>query len=302
MGDTIFFRILGTAAGGGLPQWNCACPNCAAARAGQLSPRLQAAAAFSPDGQTWYLVNATPDITAQLSATPALHPKQLRQTPIRGVVLTDGELDHVLGLVQLREGAGWALYATDSTSELLVGAFPALEIVGSYVADAAIIPLSLSEPHTFGEGDARVTMHVLETGTDLPRYAGTGERAGAVVALIFTTQRGKKLVYTPGVSHLGEALTKALQDADIILFDGTLYTDDELPTLGIGQASAADMGHIPMSGPAGSAAFLSALPAAVKRYVHINNTNPALNERSAARAELRAQGLELAEDGWEVEL
>ncbi len=226
----------------------------------------------------------------------------MRETPIRGVILTDGELDHVLGLLHLREGAGWTLYATDSTRELLVGAFPALTILNAYVADASLMPLSLSEPHHFGVGTAQVSMQVLETGTELPRYAGAGERAGAVVALVFTTTGGKKLVYAPGVSHLSETLKHALADADIILFDGTLYTDDELQTLNIGQATAADMGHVPMHGPEGTAAFLADLPAPIKRYVHINNTNPALDETSAARADLREFGLELAEDGWEVEL
>lgn len=267
-----------------------------------LSPRLQAAAAFSPDGNDWYLINATPDLTTQLARTPALHPQQVRETPIRGVILTDGELDHVLGLLHLREGAGWALYATDSTSKLLGEAFPALTVLNSYVADAALTPLSLSEPQYFGEGTRQVSMRVLETGTELPRYVGAGERAGAVVALIFTAASGKKLVYAPGVSRLSETLRHALEDADIILFDGTLYTDDELQTLNIGQATAADMGHVPMSGPDGSIVWLAQLSAPIKRYVHINNTNPALDETSAARRELRESGLELAEDGWEVEL
>lgn len=238
----------------------------------------------------------------QLARTPALHPKKVRETPIRGVVLTDGELDHVLGLLHLREGAGWTLYATESTRELLTGAFPALAVLNAYVADASVQALALGKPHLFGTGENQVGMQVLETGLDLPRYAGSGERTGAVVALIFTAASGKKLVYAPGVSALTEALKTALQDADIILFDGTLYTDDELQTLGIGTATAADMGHIPMSGPGGSAAFLAGFSAPVKRYVHINNTNPALNESSAARAHLRDKGLDLAEDGWEVGL
>lgn len=226
----------------------------------------------------------------------------MRDTPIKGVILTDGELDHVLGLLHLREGAGWTLYATDSTSELLLERFPALEILNAYVADTSVTPLRPGEPHVFGSGANAVTMDLLETGTELPRYADADERAGAVVALVFTTKSGKKLVYAPGVSKLTEALKTALQDADIILFDGTLYTDDELQTLHIGTATAADMGHVPMSGPDGTAAFLAHLPAPTKRYVHINNTNPALKETSAARAQLRELGLDLAEDGWEVEL
>lgn len=169
---------MGAAAGGGLPQWNCACPNCAAVRAGRLQPRLQAAA-FSPDGSAWYLVNATPDLSTQLLRTPVLHPRQRRETPIAGVVLTDGELDHVLGLLHLREGAGWNIFATGSTATLLHEAFPALSILSRYVADATVETLSFSRPHVFGEGAAQVTMRVLETGTDLPRYAGGEERAGA---------------------------------------------------------------------------------------------------------------------------
>lgn len=263
---------------------------------------MQAAAAFSPDGEAWYLINATPDLTTQLLRAPVLHPKSVRETPIAGVVLTDGELDHVLGLLHLREGAGWTLFATDSTAQLLGEAFPALSILNRYVADTAIETLSLSEPRFFGEGTSQVKMQVIETGTELPRYAGSGERARAVVALLFRTASGRELVYAPGVSRLTEELFRAFQGADIILFDGTLYTDDELPKLGVGRATAADMGHVPMSGPGGSAVWLAQLPAPTKRYVHLNNTNPALLETSPARAELRELGLELAEEPWEVEL
>lgn len=271
-------------------------------RSGELAPRLQAAAAFSPDGSDWYLINATPDLTAQLFQTPALHPKAVRDTPLAGVILTDGELDHVLGLLHLREGAGWTLYATDSTTQLLKGAFPALEILNRYVADTTVETLSLSEPRFFGEGNARVKLQVLETGTELPRYAGAGERAGAVVALLFETAQGRQLVYAPGVSRLSRDLFRSLQRAEVILFDGTLYSDDELQATGTGSATAKDMGHVPMGGPEGTAVWLAQLGAPTKHYVHLNNTNPALVETSAARAELRELGLELASEPWEVEL
>lgn len=271
-------------------------------RAGTLSPRLQAAAAFSPDGEAWYLINATPDLTTQLLQTPALHPKTVRDTPVAGVILTDGELDHVLGLLHLREGAGWTLFATDSTAQLLGEALPALSILNRYVADTAVETLSLSEPRFFGEGASRVKMQVIETGTELPRYAGASDRAGAVVALLFETAAGRQLAYAPGVSRLTRELFGALQQAEIILFDGTLYSDNELQTLGVGRATAADMGHVPMGGPEGTAVWLAQLPAPVKRYVHLNNTNPALLETSPARAELRELGLELADEPWEVEL
>ncbi len=226
----------------------------------------------------------------------------MRETPLAGVILTDGELDHVLGLLHLREGADWTLHATNSTAELLIGAFPALEILNAYVADTSITPLVHGKAHVFGEGPHAITMKVIETGRELPRYAGAGERAGAVIALSLSTAESKTLVYAPGVSTVTPELQEALQNADIILFDGTLYTDDELQTLRIGEATAADMGHLPMRGPGGSAALLANLPAGIKRYVHINNTNPALGETSAARAHLRELGLDLAEDGWEVEL
>ena len=208
----------------------------------------------------------------------------------------------MLGLLHLREGAGWTLYATDSTTQLLTEAFPALRILNRYVADAEIKLLSLSEPHVFGEGSSQVKMYAIETGTELPRYAGAGERTGAVVALLFETAAGRQLVYAPGVSRLTRALLSAFQKAEIILFDGTLYTDDELQTLRIGQATAADMGHVPMAGPEGTAVWLAQLPASIKHYVHLNNTNPVLSETSSARAELRELGLGIAEEPWEVEL
>lgn len=300
----MIFRVLGTAAGGGLPQWNCGCPTCTAARQGKIQPRLQASAAFSPEGKRWYIINATPDITTQLARTPALHPKSVRETPIKGVLLTDAELDHVLGLIHLREGANWDLYATASVAECLSKDFPALDVLNQYVAHTQVSTIALGQDLHFGEGDSAVRVRAVQTGDELPRYAGHKRADGAVIGLIFTTQQGKKLVYAPGVSFLDDTLAEAFTGADVILCDGTLYTNEELQTLGVGTATAADMGHVPMTGRTGkgSAAWLAKLGAGTTRYVHINNTNPALLPHSAEHQALLALGVDIAEEPWEVTL
>ncbi|TMJ09266.1 MAG: MBL fold metallo-hydrolase [Bacillati bacterium ANGP1] len=268
-------RLLGTAAGGGVPQWNCRCANCEAARQHRIAPMAHCSLAFSPDGSGWYLINATPDVTQQLARWPELHPTAgIRSTPVRGVILTDGELDHVLGLLHLREATRWTLYAPPAIIAMLEDGLRVLPALRRYV-DIAVRRLSWEDPLQLDEGASRVTLRLVATGRHLPRYLGSGdeERDGAGAGL---------------------------QDADVILFDGTFWSDDELPRLGIGPATATSMGHVPVSGPGGSALWLSTLSARAKLYVHINNTNPLLDPASTERAWVRGLGLEVAGDGWEM--
>jgi len=288
-------RVLGTSAGGGLPQWNCACPNCRAAREGRLGPRLQCALAFCDADAGWYLVNATPDVTHQMSRWPELHPRRgVRQAPVRGVLLTDGELDHVLGLLHLRESTPWTLYATPSVLRLLredLCLLPALERYNEVRAR----PLTASGMELPG-----VEVRIVETSRRRPRYArGGGE--GSVVALVLTDRTtGQSLVYAPGVAELSEPLRTVCVTASVVLFDGTFFTDDEPVRMGIASENARAMGHVPVSGRDGSACWLADLPTPYKLYVHLNNTNPLLDPDSQARAWIRELGLEVAEDGWEV--
>jgi pyrroloquinoline quinone biosynthesis protein B len=298
-------RLLGTAAGGGVPQWNCRCPNCVAARRNLIAPLSQCSLAFSPTGQRWYLVNATPDVTRQLARWEELHPQSgVRSTPIAGVILTDGELDHILGLLHLREASRWTLYATPVVARMLMDDLRLMPALRRY-AEIRVHELSLDVPLYLDDASSRVEVRLVETGRHLPRYLGgtPGTVAGAVVGLILTDRSsGKRAVYAPCVGELSETLRDHFGEADVIFFDGTFWSDDELRQLGISTETATDMGHIPVSGPKGSALWLSKLSAHTKLYVHINNTNRLLDPASDGRAWIRALGLEVATDGWALTL
>jgi pyrroloquinoline quinone biosynthesis protein B len=304
-------RLLGTAAGGGLPQWNCRCANCQAARRAALTepsaiaPLAQCSLAVSPDGVGWYLVNAPPDVTHQLARWPEFQPdSSIRSSPIRGVILTDGELDHILGLLHLREAARWTLYATPAVTAMLEDGLRVLPALRRY-ADVQVHPLSLGDALRLGDADAGVELRLVETGRRLPRYLGCDEyaRDGSVVGAILTDRgSGKRVVHAPCVGLLSDVLRERLEGADVIFFDGTFWTDDELRSLGIGADTALQMGHVPVSGPEGSALWLSKLSAGIKLYVHLNNTNPLLDPSSQERAWVRTLGLEVAPDGWRSDL
>lgn len=303
-GEIIQVRILGTAAGGGLPQWNCRCRYCEATRRGLLEPRLQASLAVSPGGDDWYLVNATPDVTTQMLHAAQLYPRRgTRHTPVQGILLTDAEFDHTLGLLHLREGQSWTLFATEGALASLEEGFDVLPSLQRY-ADIEVARVDLDTPRTLGEGDACVRVRWLETGRDAPLYTGKAEPVpGAVTALVLEDARsGGSLVYAPGVGAIGETLAEACRRADVVLFDGTFWTGDELIPVSGSRRDAHDMGHLPMDGEAGSARFLAELSAGTKRYVHINNTNPVLDPTSWQRQRLRELGLDVAEDGEEWEL
>jgi pyrroloquinoline quinone biosynthesis protein B len=276
-------RLLGTAAGGGVPQWNCRFTNCQAARQGLIAPRASCSLAFSPGGVSWYLINATPEVSQQIARWPELQPPSgIRSTPLHGVLLTDGELDHVLGLLELRQDARWTLYATTPVTQLLEEDLRVLPALRRY-AGVQGRELSLEEALYLGDGTSQVEVRVVETGRRLPRYLGVAERAsaGAVVAVVLTDlATGKRAVYAPGVGRLSDALAQECRGADVIFFDGTFWTEDELRRLGITNDRAADMGHVPVSGPDGSARWLAEVAAHAKLYVHINNTNPLLDPAS----------------------
>lgn len=290
-------RVLGTSAGGGLPQWNCTCPNCRAAREGRLVPRLQCALAFCDADARWYLVNATPDVAHQMRRYAELHPRgEIREAPVRGVFLTDGELDHVLGLWHLREGTPWTLYATPTVLRLLRKDLRLLPALARY-NEVQVHPLTPSGMELPG-----VKVWTVETSRRGPRYARSGGK-GSVIALVLEDRAtGRSLVYAPGVAELSEPLRTVCRAAWVVLFDGTFFHDDEPVRMGIASESARAMGHVPVSGSDGSAHWLAALPAPHKLYVHLNNTNPLLDPASEARAWIRSLGLEVAEDGWEVVL
>lgn len=285
------FQLLGTAAGGGLPQWNCGCRNCELVRAGELPPRTQSSAAFTPDGERWYLIDASPDVAWHMAS---LDPPRGRRTPLAGVLLTDAEFDHTLGLLQLREGSAWELHATPGVHAILEDQFPVRRLLERY---AQITPVTAAPGEVVRFGPVEVTWVALDDHT--PRYHhGRRPQAGATCALVLRGPR-RTVVYAPSLSTLDGPVREVLKGADVLLIDGTFYHPDELPRLGLGVGTAASMGHLAMCQ---SARTLAGLGATTKLYTHLNNTNPAIDPASPERAWVRAHGLDVAEDGWTIGL
>jgi pyrroloquinoline quinone biosynthesis protein B len=293
--------VLGSAAGGGIPQWNCSCPVCRLARAGdaRVLPRTQASLAISADGARWTLLNASPDLRAQIAATPALHPNGLRGSPIEAVVLTGAEIDQVAGLLHLRETHPFSLHGTAAVLDILAknSLFDALaggtvarqvvrpgvsfELPGGLAAQAFPVPgkvplyLESGEPKMFGDNGPNIGIEVRASGV--------------------------RFVFIPGAAQVTLAMQERMQAADVVLFDGTLYHDDEMVVAGVGTKSGLRMGHMPIDGEEGSLAALARIYAR-RIYIHLNNTNPVLIEDSPERKRVQAAGFEIAYDGMEIVL
>ncbi|MFB9274391.1 pyrroloquinoline quinone biosynthesis protein PqqB [Cohnella cellulosilytica] len=301
----MIIRVLGSAAGGGYPQWNCACPNCERARSGDRDVRARRSdsLAVSPDGQRWALLNASPDVCLQTEAYGPLRPgPSLRGSPIQAVLLTDAELDHTTGLLQLRQSTSLDIYAPPPVLLALTDVFPLRRIVEPY-ADFRWREASPEESFPLFGGELSVCPFIL--GDKPPRYAAgrSQEREAWVVGYRLTDRTtGGVAVYAPGIEMWSRALERRLEGADCLFLDGTFWRGDELRTLGVSELDAADMGHLPVAGPNGSAARLVRMPARRKIYIHVNNTNPMLDERSPERRSLTELGIEVAVDGMEMEV
>ena len=295
--------ILGSAAGGGVPQWNCRCPICAMAWAGdrRVLPRTQSSLAVSPDGERWLLVNASPDIRQQLFATPALHPRRsLRHSPVEAVLLTNGDVDHVAGLLTLREGQPFRLHATRS----ILDSIAANRVFDVMAADVvARSEVALDEPFWPVPG-LSVTLFAVPGKVPLWLEDGTPEigaetetTVGAMIAA-----NGRRLAYVPGCARVTDGLKRRLSGVDALLFDGTVLADDDLIRAGVGTKTGWRMGHVPMMGEGGAIAALADVDLGRRIFVHINNTNPVLVEASPARREVEAAGWTVAHDGLTLSL
>jgi len=293
--------VLGSAAGGGFPQWNCRCGVCRLAWDGdpRVTPRTQASLAVSADGERWTLLNAAPDLRAQLAATPALHPRTLRGSPIEAVALTGGEIDQTAGLLSLRERQPFALFGTRDTLAALDGnpMFGALaaDVVTRHAVAPGVpfgLPGGLSAELFTAPGKVPLYLEkgAVETSVESGVNVGVEIRSG-----------GAALMFVPGAAAITPALRDRLVRADVILFDGTLFTDDEMIKSGTGEKTGRRMGHIPIGGADGSLAALKGLG---KRriYIHINNTNPILVDGSPERRRVEDAGFEVAADGLEIRL
>jgi pyrroloquinoline quinone biosynthesis protein B len=301
-------RVLGAAAGGGFPQWNCNCRNCDGVRRGTIraQPRTQSSICVSPDGVNWVLFNASPDVLTQIKAFPVLQPgRAIRDTGIRAIVLVDGQIDHTTGLLMLREGRPLEVWCTDMVHEDLTTGNPLFHILGHYAGvNRHRLPIEPGNDFAIdGIEHLRFTSVALKS--KAPPYSPHRENPhdGDNVGLRITdTRSGRSLFYAPGLGELEPHLEPLLAQADAVMVDGTFWTDDEMMRLGISKKRARDIGHLPQSGDGGMIAVLRPLRARRKILIHINNTNPILDEDSPERAQLAQAGIEVAYDGMEIEL
>ena len=302
--------VLGSAAGGGFPQWNCNCRNCSGVRSGSLraKPRTQSSIFVRADaGADGVLFNASPDILEQIRSHPDLQPgRQLRDTAIAGVVLMDGQIDHATGLFMLRErSSALPLWCTDPVAEDLTQGNPVLRVLDHYC------------------GVQRHTIALEGAAFNVPGVPGLGFRALALASkaapysphrdapvpgdnigmLITDKIRGRSVFYAPGLGEITPALFDTMCGADAVLVDGTFWTDDEMPRLGLSRKTARDIGHLPQSGPGGMIEWLDRLPGSTRKLlIHVNNTNPILDEDSDERATLTRHGIEVCEDRMTIRL
>jgi len=300
--------VLGSAAGGGFPQWNCNCRNCAGVRAGTIKAkaRTQSSIFVAPDdGADGVLFNASPDVLQQIRSTPALQPaRAVRDSAIAAVVLMDGQVDHATGLFMLRERRSpLPLWCTDPVAEDLTQGNPILRVLGHYCGvDRHAIALDGSAFEV--PGIAHIEFRALPLDSKAAPYSPHRERpvAGDNIGMLMRDRAsGRSVFYAPGLGQITPAVFDAMAGADCVLVDGTFWTDDEMPRLGLSAKTARDIGHLPQSGPGGMLEWLARLPATTRRLlIHINNTNPILDEDSPERAELARAGVEVCEDGMQI--
>ena len=296
----MWLRVLGSAAGGGFPQWNCACPGCRAVREGSrpCRPRTQSSVAVSADRRRWFLLNASPDVRTQIESFPAMHPRGDRATPLEAVLLTDAELDHTLGLLLLREGRGVDLHATEAVRDTLANGTALLRTLEAYCPVRWHLVVPGADAH-LGDG---LSYRAFDVPTTKRARFGSGAEKGRVVGYRLTDERsGRTAVYLPGVQAL-MPVRDQLDDCACLLVDGTCWHDDELVQLGLAGKTAREMGHLPIDGPGGSLEQLAPLPIDRKIYIHINNTNPILLEDSPERRTVEQHGMEVAMDGLELRI
>jgi pyrroloquinoline quinone biosynthesis protein B len=307
-------KVLGSSAGGGFAQWNCNCRNCDGVRRGTIraTPRTQSSIAVSANGTDWLLVNASPDILAQIAAHPELQPaRRLRDSGIAAVLTIDAQIDHVTGLLMLRErDTPLPLYTTAAVWQDLCTGFPLGPMLSHYCGiehheitldgSALELPVALSQ-------DGSIRVRALPLSSKAPPYSphrNAPARGDTIGLVIENPASGRRAFYAPGLGSIEPQVLDAMSLADLLLVDGTLWSADEMIRLGLSAKTAADMGHLPQSGPGGMIDVLDSIdrPGTRRVLIHINNSNPILVEDGPERAELAAHRIEVAYDGMEFEL
>lgn len=301
-------HVMGSGAGGGFPQWNCNCNNCKGVREGTVkaSKRTQSSIAISSDGVDWILFNASPDIKKQMDDFPALQPaREVRDTAIKAILITDAQIDHVTGLLTLREhNKPWDIYCTEAVHDDLTTGFPVFNILGHFRGINWHEIKTDLESFTIPAAPGLIFTAV-PLKSEAPPYSPhrhntvPGDNVGIRVE---DTRTGKNVFYAPGLGVVEDHVLEFMRNADVVLVDGTVWTDDEMSKEGISDKRAQEMGHINQSEDGGTISFLNSMERPRKILIHINNTNPILNEESAERQVLNNAGIELAYDGMDIEL
>jgi len=298
--------VLGSAAGGGFPQWNCNCRNCRGVRDGSIKAkqRTQSSIAVSADSQNWVLINASPDLLAQLKVLPQLQPgRKLRDTGLKAVVLVDSQLDHTCGLAMLREGEPLNVYCTSSVHTDLMTGNPLLRILENYCG-VEWLEVKLHQGFQI-PGIDDVELMALPVTSKAPPYSShrNAPSEDDNIALRITDRSIRRgLLYAPGLATVDNRVWDEMSQADCLLIDGTFWRDDEMIRSGAGRKLAREMGHLALSGDNGMLSYLRQLPDVRKILIHVNNTNPILDEDSRERRELEQIGVEVAHDGMEIVL
>ncbi|NIN35381.1 MAG: pyrroloquinoline quinone biosynthesis protein PqqB [Gammaproteobacteria bacterium] len=299
-------HLLGTGAGGGFPQWNCNCKNCMGLRKGTIksSARTQSSITVSGNGVDWVLFNASPDIRAQLEAFPPLQPaRKVRDTGICAIILCDAQIDHSTGLIILREhDQPWDVYCTAAVHEDLTSGYPLFNILGHFRGVNWHEVKTDQKPFTIPKAD-NLVFTAVPLSSEAPPYSPhrhntvPGDNVGFKVE---DTSTGKNLFYAPGLGEVEPQVLDYMANADVILVDGTVWTNDEMSREGISDKLASEMGHLDQSSEKGMLSLIKPLEKPRKILIHINNTNPILDEDSPERKELDAAGIEVSYDGMDI--
>ncbi len=309
-------KVLGAGAGGGFPQWNCNAPLSRAVRRGEpgFLPRTQSSIAASADGDRWTIFNASPDLRQQIIATPELHPRDgesLRNSPIEAVVLTNADVDHITGLVHLRESEPFTIYADERVLGILA-ANSIFNILNSELVKRRPLPRHRETALTGPEGALGLTVEAFPVHGKVALYLedlsrpdfGTqeGDTIGVKISAAGRSEPAHSAYYIPGCAKIDDALLERIEGAGVLFFDGTAFTDTEMADTGVGAKTSLRMGHVPLSGPEGAVAAFANSRIGRKIFIHINNTNPILAPGSDAERHVQAAGWDIAYDGMEIEL
>jgi pyrroloquinoline quinone biosynthesis protein B len=308
----MFVRVLGAAAGGGFPQWNCRCQCCERARAGDpaVTPRTQASLAVSADGTSWVLLNASPDLPAQLRAAPALQPNPAgppRNCPVQAVVISGGDIDCIAGLLSLRESHPFTVYAEDFVQNILAGN-QVFSVLNPAFVRFETLTRAETELRNADQQSLGLWVETFAVPGKIPLYQEAGQDAAtlvndqAVIGLSVRDITGAKLFFIPGCARVTDDLRARVTGSSVLFFDGTLWHDHEMVEAGLGTKTGTRMGHISVSGAQGSIAAFANTPIARKIFIHINNTNPILCGDSPQAEQARAAGWDIAYDGMEITL